>query len=398
MMSLQYARAASWYIEAREESTFENEHRSKSTETEMLGAQSGKAYHYEAHTQVSVLQISDGTTAWDFHPNNEEYQTHPISTGSYAPTQTSYPAEAAAERARGLRMYFAELAGHYNSATRLPDEVLHSTGYDVPSYVVRVTTADRKDTTPSGNSVTETFWIDRKTGVVWETKRHEDTFVLSGGAEFPITIDSFTRYSTAQLGAPLPETLFHFVPPASAKPATQFRDFHFGHGMTGLTAPDVELIASDGTGVPLSSYRGQPVLLDFWSMHCPPCLQEMPKIAEIARETAANGLAVLGVNEDLMMGVSEEQDKKTAIDYLTKHNYTWPNFFDNFSVSDTLDARTMPGVVLIDAHGKIVYSGTGEDDGLQRAIAGLGPQYKSMEPAPRPEDACAIAAKQLARD
>jgi hypothetical protein len=40
-----------------------------------------------------------------------------------------------------LRKDFGDMAKLYSSATRMPDEVLHDTGFDIPCFAVRVTNA-----------------------------------------------------------------------------------------------------------------------------------------------------------------------------------------------------------------------------------------------------------------
>lgn len=51
-------------------------------------------------------------------------------------------------------------------------------------------------------------------------------------------------------------------------------------------APDFELPNLKGEKVRLSSFRGKVVLLNFWSKTCPPCLEEMPSLAELAHKLA----------------------------------------------------------------------------------------------------------------
>jgi thiol-disulfide isomerase/thioredoxin len=45
--------------------------------------------------------------------------------------------------------------------------------------------------------------------------------------------------------------------------------------------------------VTLSDYRGQWVILNFWATWCPPCVEEMPYLNQLAAE---RDLVVLGVN------------------------------------------------------------------------------------------------------
>src|SRR6478609_5582896 len=51
-------------------------------------------------------------------------------------------------------------------------------------------------------------------------------------------------------------------------------------------APDFELPNLDGKRVRLSDYRGKVVILNFWSKSCPPCLEEMPSLAELGQSIA----------------------------------------------------------------------------------------------------------------
>lgn len=46
-------------------------------------------------------------------------------------------------------------------------------------------------------------------------------------------------------------------------------------------APDFDLPALGGGTVKLSSFRGRPVILNFWTKTCRPCLEEMPSLAEM---------------------------------------------------------------------------------------------------------------------
>jgi peroxiredoxin len=48
-------------------------------------------------------------------------------------------------------------------------------------------------------------------------------------------------------------------------------------------APDFDLPALSGGRVRLSNYRGQVVILNFWTKTCAPCLEEMASLAELGR-------------------------------------------------------------------------------------------------------------------
>jgi peroxiredoxin len=48
-------------------------------------------------------------------------------------------------------------------------------------------------------------------------------------------------------------------------------------------APDFDLPALGGGKIRLSQYRGQTVILNFWTKTCRPCLEEMPSVAQLAK-------------------------------------------------------------------------------------------------------------------
>jgi thiol-disulfide isomerase/thioredoxin len=63
--------------------------------------------------------------------------------------------------------------------------------------------------------------------------------------------------------------------------------------------PEVELDSLGGGRVRLADYRGRVVILNFWTKHCPPCLEEMPSLAELAAAVSnRDDVAVLSVCTD----------------------------------------------------------------------------------------------------
>ena len=66
---------------------------------------------------------------------------------------------------------------------------------------------------------------------------------------------------------------------------------------TGQKAPDFTV--SDGTtSVHLASYRGQPVLLNFWATWCEPCVIEMPSMLDLHHEQPNLAILAVSVDED----------------------------------------------------------------------------------------------------
>jgi cytochrome c-type biogenesis protein len=58
--------------------------------------------------------------------------------------------------------------------------------------------------------------------------------------------------------------------------------------------PDVTFKDLAGKGVPLSSYKGQVVLLNFWGTWCEPCQHEIPLLIDIQNKYASRGFTLIG--------------------------------------------------------------------------------------------------------
>jgi thiol-disulfide isomerase/thioredoxin len=54
----------------------------------------------------------------------------------------------------------------------------------------------------------------------------------------------------------------------------------------------------DGGPLAMSSWRGKPLLLNFWATWCAPCVTEMPLLDRFASERAASGWRVLALAID----------------------------------------------------------------------------------------------------
>ena len=379
-MSDRYAQAKSWYIEDTAEQSNWNDYSRAWFRTVMVAAVSGNRYHYEGRSNTgSAIHISDGKTVWNLRPDEHAYTQQPASP---VPDRSPHPVamtEMAAERATSLAKTFAAFASQYTGATRLPDETITLNGTAIPCYVVKVTPEQRKGPHEPGYGFQEILWIEKATWAVRKTEQHGHSFIMSGTARLPQDTKASDTYTIAELNGPVPETLFRFNPPHDARLMPHFPDTSFGTpDLTGLPAPEVTLAAADGKSVPLSTYRGKPVLLDFWATWCAPCTEGLPKLAEVYKDAAPKGLVLLSIDED--------DDLKTATDYLAKHGYTWPNTQDDGKIGDAFSKLGIPLYVLIDPEGKIVYyESGGTETALRKAIASLGPQFASLAPAPKPQ-------------
>jgi cytochrome c biogenesis protein CcmG/thiol:disulfide interchange protein DsbE len=85
----------------------------------------------------------------------------------------------------------------------------------------------------------------------------------------------------------------------------------------GTPAPPLQLAALSGGGtVDLASFRGHPVLVNFWASWCDPCKREFPLLRQTLAQHNASGLVILGVL------VNDSATKGRA--FMRAHNATWP--------------------------------------------------------------------------
>jgi thiol-disulfide isomerase/thioredoxin len=61
---------------------------------------------------------------------------------------------------------------------------------------------------------------------------------------------------------------------------------------------DLKLRDINGAQVDLATFKGRPLLLNFWATWCPPCLEEIPYFVELADKYRDQGLVVLGISTD----------------------------------------------------------------------------------------------------
>ena len=54
----------------------------------------------------------------------------------------------------------------------------------------------------------------------------------------------------------------------------------------------------NGATVQLASYKGRPLVVNFWATWCPPCKLEIPWFIEFKKKYGATGLEILGVSID----------------------------------------------------------------------------------------------------
>ncbi len=133
-------------------------------------------------------------------------------------------------------------------------------------------------------------------------------------------------------------------------------------------APDFELMDLDGQLVSLESFRGQPVMINFWATWCPPCRSEMP-IIQAAGDQFADDLVILAISTG-----DRESD---VIQYQEAHDLDLIILLDpEAAVAESYGVRGLPTSVFIDSSGKLrdVYIGELSEDLLMDYLIKIGVQ------------------------
>lgn len=113
----------------------------------------------------------------------------------------------------------------------------------------------------------------------------------------------------------------------------------------GFAAPDFTAQALDGTAVRLADLRGRPVVLNFWATWCPPCLQELPHLMDVARRSG-DRLVVLGIDNG--------EPAATVAAFANDRGLNYPIALDlTFEITDLYRVDGLPTTFFIDQDGII---------------------------------------------
>jgi len=164
----------------------------------------------------------------------------------------------------------------------------------------------------------------------------------------------------------------------------------------GSEIPDFTLKTADGREINLKTYRGSSVtVLTFLSKNCPISKAWHKEIAAIAGEYGQQGVKFLGI----MSNSTEKTPEVTA--FLVKEGIKFPILDDPGNVvADRLDAIGTPHMYVIDAAGRLVYSGAINDSArdatkvkkeyFKTALASVVAGKPVAEPSPDSFIGCSI--------
>ena len=342
----------------------------------------GELYRIEARTSMgSYVQVSDGVHEWVYQLETNRYVKRPVPENWPEFPTAMDMGLMELKQAWTVRTWLEDEALEYKSATMLPEETIIIEGHRYPCYVVRVSSADSIAHHKENGSSEVTFWIDKEALVFRKIRRISDGFAMvSNDLRIPWHGEKTEEYPVVDLNPTISPEVFRFAPPAGATEVTSVAP-HF-NGMppaehpkahvVGEMAPEVTFDGPDGKKIALSSFRGKPVLIDFWATWCGSCMLSMPVVEEIYTKAKEMGLAIVSVDQN-------EGPLDGAV-FFARHHYGWANYHDEGKVVlKAFKSDGIPLMVLVNAQGKVVYYDFGSnEEGLRKAIAGLGPEYAAV--------------------
>jgi peroxiredoxin len=134
-----------------------------------------------------------------------------------------------------------------------------------------------------------------------------------------------------------------------------FRALNLVHFSDAVELPELDLPDLDGREVPLRTFRGKVLMINFWTTWWPYCERERSALEALYKRYKKRGLEILAVN----MGESAAQVKA----YVARHGLSFPHVLDaDYKVTSMFSVRGTPANFFVDRQGRILGGGAGYRD------------------------------------
>lgn len=167
--------------------------------------------------------------------------------------------------------------------------------------------------------------------------------------------------------------------------------FFAGHdlsadGLTGKRAPEIHASTwVNSTGAGIKQLKGNIIVLEFWSIYCPPCRKAMPHMVKLHDKYKERNVAFIGLTSD--------ENTSAVKTFLEKHGVTYPIGVHSSSSTD-YGVRGIPHVFLINTKGTVVWEGHPNSKSFEKELKKLstseGTAAKTDTPKVSKKEALAV--------
>jgi peroxiredoxin len=161
-------------------------------------------------------------------------------------------------------------------------------------------------------------------------------------ARFAAATDKLTRLASEYAGVNVSTRLGDSVSEAARK-----KIFFIDRLTVGNTAPDFECALLDGKKANLSDFRGNVVVLDFWTTWCMPCRAMIPHERALVERLKGRPFKLLSISAD--------DEKETLVQFLEKEKMPWLQMWSGAAGGfvDEYQVDSYPKIFVLDAEGVI---------------------------------------------
>ncbi len=132
-----------------------------------------------------------------------------------------------------------------------------------------------------------------------------------------------------------------------------FSSCDIGKVAVGAAAPDFMLSDLDGKRFYLSEQKGNIILLNFWSVHCMPCIQEMPHLQERSMAYKEKKVLVVGICTD-------REEAGYIQSFLQSMRVNYPVLLDSDNnIVRQYGVTALPTTYIIDGKGMVAHRSIG---------------------------------------
>jgi peroxiredoxin len=133
----------------------------------------------------------------------------------------------------------------------------------------------------------------------------------------------------------------------------------------GDTFPHFSAADLNGTVVDTKAYAKKLILIDFWSVYCSSCVQEMPHIVKLYEKYKDKGLVCIGIDLDPMMPTAKVKKFLDGQDFPMPYSNVKD---DKRAIMGQLGVSMLPTTILVDPAGTVKLFHVGYKPGFEKEL------------------------------